>query len=549
MALDALHRTRRAGEPLHLLLETYNAMLKCALLPNLRTYALLIYALTDRDHEIQKIIHVLGMRLKHRKLSGREEANTEQADLRRIQSLREENNFASAMSLFETILSLNGYNWCPFGLYQNLLRSCALHGSIDNAIHVFAHLEKKRDARLNASPYRYLIQTYTNAGDINGAEDVFDGFLTACKRGVVEWNIAKNPEAPRRAHLQVWNQMIEAYFRCGLPDKAIELVDKMMHSTAGPNFGVTDIPPPATSTFTNVLSGFCEIGDVTTALVWFERLLEQTQATDNPFESSGIPMRPDSVAWSVMLDALAVKGMVKDLNRLFSLFLKEAGCHGLDITSTHRAIVFGANMSKIKDLDAEQTIQTLEFLMEHTMMKDPALISQVWEAYLSKGLYDRAISIMVNFVDAKIKKYDDHGHGSIPTALLEILQKMQLHFTGQLYAKTGGEVPFGVVMQLARVADTVRVMQQEEYTPLFLHSYALSRKSNTLPVMDMSRRDWELILCAAIEVETAAWEGKLLHLQIPQCTFEGSLLFFLVYTRTKLDWMKCTPTSRGVRQS
>ena len=466
--------------------------------------------------------------------------------MQRIESLRAENNFTSAMSLFEAVLSLNGYNWCPFTLYQSLLRSCALHGSIDNAIHIFAQLEKRPDARLNATVYRYMIQTYTNAGDINGAEEVFGGFLAACKRGAVEWSITKDREAPRRAHLQLWNQMIEAYFRCGLPDKAVELVDKMMHSTAGSKFEVTDIPPPATSTFTNVLSGFCEMGDVTTALVWFERLLEQPQATDNPFEASGTPMRPDSVAWSVMLDTLAVKGMVTDLNRLFSLFLDEAGRHGLNITSTHRAIVFAANMSNIKDLDAEKTVQTLEFLMEHIVAKvsgshldQAAVISQVWEAYLSKGLYDRAAAVVVDFVDARIKKHAGHALGSIPTALLEILQKMQLQFTSQLYAKTGGEVPFRVVMQLARIADAIRVMQQEEYTPLFLHSYALSRKSNTLPVIDMNRRDWELILYAAVEVETAASEGRPLHLRIPQYAFEGlpSLLLDLHQNKIVLGEM------------
>jgi pentatricopeptide repeat protein len=528
MALEALHYTRRSGEPLHMLLETYNAMLKHALLPNLRTYTLLIYALTDRDHEIQKLIHVLGMRLKRRKLAGRDETVTEQADQRRIESLRTENNFTSAMSLFEAVLSLNGNHHCPFGLYQTLLRSCAYHSSIDNAIHIFAQLEKRPVGRPTAIVYKYMIQTYTNAGEIGGAEEVFNDFLTAAKRGALEWNLSKDPETPRRAHLQLWNQMVEAYFRCGMPDKAVELVDKMMNSTAGPMFQVADIPPPATSTFTNVLSGFCQMGDVATALVWFERLLEQTKATDNPFESSGAAMRPDGVAWSIMLDALAVKGMVNDLNRLFLVFLQEAGRHGLDITPTQRAIVFAANMPRIKDLNAKQTVRMLDFLMEHTVVEDSgppshqaAMITEIWEAYLSKGMYDRAISVLINFVAAETKKNHGHVDGRYLTAVLEALQRMQLEFTRQLYDKTAGVVPFAVVMQLARIADAVKVMQHQEYTPLFLHSYALSRKSGTLPIKEMNRRDWELILYAAVEVETAAMEESPLHSHVPQYAFEG----------------------------
>jgi pentatricopeptide repeat protein len=556
MALEALHYTRRPGEPLHMLLETYNAMLKHALLPNLRTYTLLIYALTDRDHEIQKLIHVLGMRLKHRKLAGRGETVTEQADRQRIESLRTEDNFTSAMSLFEAVLSLNGLQRCPSGLYQTLLRSCAHHGSIDNAIHIFAQFEKRPVGRPTALMYKYLIQAYTNAGEIGGAEEIFNDFLTACRRGAVGCSMSRDPELPRRVHLQLWNQMIEAYFRCGMPDKAVELVDKMMRSTAGPIFQFADIPPPATSTFTTVLSGFCQMGDVTTAQAWFERLLEQTQANDNPFESTGAAMRPDGVAWSVMLDALAVKGMVNELNRLFSLFLQEADRCGLNVTSTQRAIVFAANMARIEDLDAEQMVQTLEFLMEHTVMETSGSRShravmnkEIWEAYLSKGMYDHAVTVLVKFVSTEAKKEGPHADGLSPTAILNILQRMQLEFTKQLYDKTGGAVPFAVVIQLARVADTVRVMQQEEYTPLFLHSYALSHKSGTLPLEDMNRRDWELVLYAAVEVETAAKEGRPLHAHIPQYAFDGilSLLRDIGRHKIALDEMPANLVRRTVK--
>jgi pentatricopeptide repeat protein len=555
MALEALHHTRRPGEPLHMLLETYNAMLKHGLLPNLRTYTLLIYALADRDLEIQKLIHVLGMRLKHRKLAGRDEAVTEQADRQRIESLRREDNFTSAMSLFQAVLSLNGNQRCPPNLYQTLLRSCAHHGSIDNAIHIFAQFEKRPVGRPTALMYKYLIQAYTNAGEIGGAEEIFNDFMTACKRGAIEWNISKNPDLPRRLHLQLWNQMIETYFRCGMPDKAVELVDKMMRSTAGPVFQLGDIPPPATSTFTTVLSGFCQMGDVATAQAWFERLLEQTQANDNPFESSGTAMRPDGVAWSVMLDALAVKGMVKELNRFFSLFLQEADRCGLNVTPTQRAIVFAANMARIEDLDVEQMVQTLGFLMEHTVMESSgsrsdraAMNTEIWEAYLSKGLYDHAVTVLVRFVHAEIKKEGPHADDLSPADILDILQRMQLEFTRQIYDKTGGAVPFAVIMQLARVADTVRVMQQEEYTPLFLHSYALSQKSDTLPLKDMNSRDWELILYAAVEVETAAKEGRPLHAHIPQYAFGGifSLLRDMCRQKVALDQMPANLVRRTV---
>ncbi|KIL60506.1 hypothetical protein M378DRAFT_26471 [Amanita muscaria Koide BX008] len=64
MALDALVSTRRAGEPLTLLMETYNEVL--SLIPTIRTYTLLVQALTDRDFEVQQVIRTIQTRIQRR---------------------------------------------------------------------------------------------------------------------------------------------------------------------------------------------------------------------------------------------------------------------------------------------------------------------------------------------------------------------------------------------------------------------------------------------------------------------------------------------------
>lgn len=522
-ALEALNFTRRPGESMHLILETYNEMLQRSLYPNVFTYVTLIDALTERDYENQKVIHALHMRVKNCKLTGRYEATSEEADQARIKSLESETNFASAMSLFETVVSISGNGYCSNAVYSNLLRSCAAHGSVDSAIFVFDQMEKREGFLLAPPSFRYMIQAYANAGKLSGAEDVFTEYQAALRRGGIFLNPA-HPASSSRVHLQVWNQMIETYFRFSQPDKAVGLVDQMMSYT--PDSAEPAHPPPvASSTFTTVLAGFCQLGDVTTALAWFDRLLEQSKAPEDPYEALGTAVKPDSVAWVVMIDALATHGMIHDLNRLFYIRLKD----GNEVKVTERLIVFTANMAHRNDLSPEQFAWSMEFLLKHVIatyhipsQERELKTREIINAFLERKQFEAAVSVLVYAIDdwmQNTSQYDVNGRAIDPA--IHTIQKMQLDFTKQLYERTKGVVPFIAALQLARLADKVRVMQQEEYTPFFLQSYALSRAQVSLPVQEMTHRDWELLLYAAVEVETAAIQDRPIHTEVPQYTFQG----------------------------
>ncbi|KAF5388146.1 hypothetical protein D9615_000011 [Tricholomella constricta] len=526
-ALEALQATRRPGEPLHLILETYNDMLRHSLLPNATTYITLIDALTNRDIEVQRSIHTLETRLKHRKLTGRSELATDDADKKRIELLRSENNFQSAMSLFEAILSINGNRRCLPYTYTNLLRSCAVHGSIDGAIHVFAHIEKRAsDFRPTPSVYEYMIQAYTNAGQLKGAEEVFTEYRQAIQRAELHINWSKDTVDSNRGNLVIWNQMIETYFRFNMPDKAVDLVDQMLRAEPDTTSLIADPPPVGTSTFTTVLSGFCQTGDVATALTWFDRLLQQNRTSEDPFETTGVAMKPDAVAWSVMLDALAVKGMVHDLNRLFVIRLQDPPKR---IRNTERMVVFAANMANLDNMNEEQLSWALDFLRGHVMATSfisgaerVSLAKEIIDALLQRKMYERAVTVLSEYIASwmdKISEYDTNGMALVPA--IHTIQSLQLEFTTKLYDATQGNVPYSVVLQLARIADNVRIMQQEEYIPFFLQSYATSRTAGTLPIERMTQRDWELLTYAAVEVQAAASSDRPLHTTVPEYAFEG----------------------------
>ena len=558
MALEALHDTRRSGEPLNLILETYNDMLKHSLLPNLKTYFVLVLALTDRDHEIHKIVHTLQMRSKRRELAGRIESVGHVTDGERVKQLRAENNFGSAMSLFEAIIAINGNDRLPPQIYAALLRSCSYHASVDSAIHVFAQLENRHDIKPTPLVYKYMISVYTNSGEIGGAKEIFEEFLRASKTGGIQWSVPKDPLMPKRAQLQVWNQMIEAYFRCGLPDQAIGLVDRMLSSTVGANYGPMDIPPPASSTFTAVLSGFCQSGDVSTALAWFDRLLQQNQASRHPFEPSETAMRPDVVGWMVMLDALAMQGMVEELNRLFVVFARDAGKDGMEVRAVDRLMVFTANMNRLKTLDGEKAKETLDFLVNHVLddsihrAQMRTMIREIWEQYISRGMPEPAVELVQQFVASLLQSLHERETGRgvdavSTTNTRQFIQTTVADITRHLYEKMQGDIPFDVAMQMARIEDRVKVTPNRDWMPYFLHSYALAKQREQLPE-NLTPKDWELLLYSATDVELPR-EGESTLPMVHGYVFEGtvSLLQDIAARNIELETMQPNLVRRTVK--
>ncbi|KAG6861502.1 hypothetical protein C0995_015929 [Termitomyces sp. Mi166 len=504
-ALEALQATRRPGEPLNLMLDTYNDMLRHSLLPNVGTYVALIDTLTARDQEVHSAITALELRIKHRALTGFKVAS-DQADRNRIQMLRRENNFNTAMSLFETVLSIGGNNRLSSHTYASLLRSCAINSNIDAAIHVFAQQEKRDDLLPSIPMFVDMIRVYTNAGQLPGAEDIFAEYRAALKLGNIHVNWAHPGADPNRQSLLVWNQMIETYFRFDRADKAIALVEQMLAAELTKGL-IADPPPVSSATFTTVLTGFCQMGDVQTALVWFDRLLAQQASSQDPFEPTGVAMKPDSVAWGAMLDALAVKGMVDDINRLFTIRLQDDPQH---IRNTERTIVYAANMARLETLDDEQYRRTLAWLSkpvlntsEFRMQQRLTLTAEISAAYLDRKMYEQAfVTLSVYLADfMRATTTTNHGLG-FPPSFNEI-HNLQLKFTEKLYQVSQGDVPYSIPMELARIAGKFRISQSPSLVPLFLQSYALSRASGTLPIVDMTLRDWELILMAANTFESS----------------------------------------------
>ena len=523
--LRALLRTRRSGEPLNNIIRLYNDMLDASVVPTIETYETLIVALTSRDFEVHHAILSIELRLKNRSLLSRWEFTNNEYTQARLDKLKAEDNFGSAMSLFESVLAINRINGLSKSAFVTLIRSCAYHGNVKAAIHVFAQMERN-NKRIDYPVYRYMILAFSNARMINQAEEIFREFLKSQAR-------EKTPSANylhsnRHEQIKVWNSMIETYFRAGMPEKAIELLERMLASTAGDQFGPMDTPIVTPSTFTAVITGFIDSGDISSALAWFERLLAQKQAVANSFEGlGGAPMRPDSTGWHVMINGLAKDGKIDDLNRLYHVMKSSAVQDRVQLRPINQLIVYSANLENIKHLDDEAAVKILNFILEDITAPSSkiyipdnfGLIGHLTVQFVQRGQLLTAVELMRTWFTTEYKTRTSPSSRAVED-MQNNLNRMTQEISNS--AKNGkGELDFGaasVIVHLHRMADLKISL---DFAPWYLHVYGRARFIRTIDHSQLTSYDWNTLLGCAVEVESAALAGAEGLTVVPQYAFNG----------------------------
>ena len=532
--LRALYVTRRIGDPLTHIIRLYNAMLDKSVVPNIQTYETLILALTNRDFEVHHAILSIESKLadKH-PLFGRVETAINTSILEsRLRRLKLEDNFGSAMSLFEGVLAAKGTNSMYLGAFTQLIRSCAFRANVSAAVHVFAQLERRR-ITIDHPVYRNMIVAFSNARMIKQAEEIFTEFLKP-RFSVKSFPRSGSPHVDRGYHLhsnrheqiKVWNAMIEAYFRAEMPDKAVGLLGRMLASTATNDFGPNDIPIVTPSTFKVVIAGFLRGGDTPSALSWFERLLEQKDsATDHYQGLGGAPMRPDMPQWRVILHGLAKKEKIDDLNRLYRVMRSVAVQDRLNWGPIDQLIVYSANMRNLGDLDNEAAFKILNFIAEDiaassskvSIPENLPLISSLALSFIQRGQFLSAAEIMRKWYTTVYETNTTHQ-------VLRVMQNDLNHVTQHLSnaAKHGkGVLDYHVASILVKLHTLLGLDITYEFGPWYLHTYGLARLKDDIDYSQMTPHDWNLVLNCAVEMEAAAQAGTKGLTVIDQYAFKG----------------------------
>ncbi|KAI0269410.1 hypothetical protein BC834DRAFT_951720 [Gloeopeniophorella convolvens] len=326
------------------ILQAYNDMITRSIMPDYRTYSTLISLLATRDEEVHRIVKSASSRIEKRHALGFSDHSEDFVDQQRIAAVRAEQNFDSAFKLFVSA-SVQRNIYLPMSVHLQLLDCCVRHQSIKQAIRVFSHLEK-RGMATRAAVYARLLDVYTSLNDVEGARVVFEEFRKVCAQGKIDWDLAQLPAA-RAGHIRVWNSMIEAYLRASNPSAALGLLGEMLDTKAGAEFGPADVPAPSMSTYSTIVRCFCLAGDATSAISWFERLLDQGK----PVESEWVPMieppQPSDFFWRETLDQLSELDRIEDVNRLFARYITRFE-NQANIPYFMRRIVYVANVQHLQ---------------------------------------------------------------------------------------------------------------------------------------------------------------------------------------------------------
>ncbi|KAI0688642.1 hypothetical protein C8T65DRAFT_711946 [Cerioporus squamosus] len=453
------------------------------------TYATLINTLTDRDYENHETVRRAEARLRRRRRAGLDENALDEEN--RIASLRGDAHFKSALALFQTAAAGPNSKF-PLQIYNKLLRSCALHANPDAASLVYSHLEKRTDIVPDAQTFISLIETYAGRHDVQGAERMFTNFKEASRSDRVQWTCdgvaAAEPSSQgldqRASQTAVWNEMLAAYFRCGQAADALGLLEQMMDTSAGETFRSAETPLPTSSTFSRAIAGFCQAGDVSTALKWFERMLQQDTVSGSPHQSTRVPHRPDPSTWTTMFDALADEGMVAELNRLFARWISISAQEGAAVWSDHRDSL-------------------LDFLADHgahfTFYRDTSrtLCQRLVMQYWNRGFTDQALDL-ASRIAARQLQVIHHGQtehlfdATQSQRRIEGTRRFATDLTTDIMGKVGASAPLSSLLRLSALLTDVGALS-------CLNAYALQRAS---PTLSLTTREWEALLEVVVASET-----------------------------------------------
>ena len=360
--ISKLIALRQRNEQPTEILQAYNDMVTRSILPNARTYIILIDVLTARDKEAYWQVEAISRRVEKRHALGLSDSAENFTEQRRIEAIRGEQNFPSAMRLFDAASAIPIYVLPPF-VYIRLLQACARHQDVNEAIRLFAHLEKRGHPRPSAAMYSQLLDVYMSVNDIEGARVVFDEFRKVCSQGKIAWK-EERLAASRGGHIRVWNSMINAYLRAANPGAALELLGDMLDTEAGAEFGPKDVPAPAMSTYITIVRGFCLMGDPATGVSWFERLVDQGKPTEEEWTPTLEPPQPTIDFWRYIFNLLDELDRVDDINRLYARYAARVG-GPVEIPIFMRRITFLANIQYLKshEVSVEQAVIHLDLAL------------------------------------------------------------------------------------------------------------------------------------------------------------------------------------------
>lgn len=520
-ALVALANTWISGQSASYIVEAHDAFLARSVQPSSKTYMTLLVTLSERDRELFASMKTTQIEIKTLKACGLSESSVAKEGEGRYALCKAEYDTAPLVRLFR----LASHSQFHPDVYADVLQSCAFRGNVDEALEVCKSYESHYK-RFRPRIYQHLITAYSLAGDLKGAQTVFQEFRRASGAGQVQWHPhfikefseqgAERARAFTQIHqIAIWNQMIKSHFNCGDLIGAIDLFEQMLDTPVGPDFRPKDIPPPAESTLSTIIRGFYDAGDIKTALVWFERLLSQSTSPKQPYATAGTPTRPGPRTWNFMFNALILENRIEDLNRLYRTFMALSQTDGLYVYSTRTSMIILANLHYLDSnpsLDADSRVAILDFLFDSVCIRsfsfllDERLISMqtiyrnLFARYLDLARVDRALSVAETFFKQQLDIASSMPDGRTPPQDDRPLPSLVGELMDRFIALPSPTLP--QLLRVASICNLLAVPQTSAFASRLVHVHADLEKqglANDLTTEDLDVLRKAMHFCAELD--------------------------------------------------
>lgn len=306
----ALARTATGARPTHHVNNFFATFSPNNFVPDLASYGNLIEALCRRDGRVTRELNLVYNRLLKRQLVNRARVDTKTQDVWAAEdvdrtvirnedayrrSITSERNGIAALQIYQAIG--HSANYLPTPTFFALLSMCARNGFVDQGVDIYARLEQRRLDR-PIYPLLLMIRLYGQAGDLQGAKEVFAAYEkhriespikdtqaldapTPANYAPVsfkhKWDLEDYPMTESRFErsdeLALWVFYIKAHFAAGDPAGAVEVFEKLIR----PETGV----PLDALVFSSMVEGFLGLNyklstvDVGSARRWFDQVMRQ----------------------------------------------------------------------------------------------------------------------------------------------------------------------------------------------------------------------------------------------------------------------------------
>ena len=329
---------------LSVLTQLFDEMVQHDISPSAQAFQTLILAHLTRDYRVMSAVIRHRRNVATRQAAGRQLPKHHDQDIRIMSVLRSEPNLRNAIRIFQA--AKKAQVGVPSRVYVSLLRSCARHVDDYAAVRVLGHLEKEHGSCIPSEAYLCMMQLYSQTNNVADAEETFSEFKRLSQLGNVSYernHLSDNLDEPL-LRTAPWNLMIDIYLRADRQAEAITILETMFDSSD------PIVPRPSLSTFQIILAGFCGKDDVESALKWFQRLLRETNVPEDPYTPLSAPPRPDATMWTTVVDALVERGMIDEVNSLYSQWLLTNTGDSPAVVETARKLVTLAHIARLENL-------------------------------------------------------------------------------------------------------------------------------------------------------------------------------------------------------